>query len=141
MGRLSQRQLDLLVRTRGLRLTPQRRAIVEFLENSHAHPTADEVFTAVNRRFPMTSKATVYNTLNLLKEADLVREVFKDGAIRYDPNLAPHHHFLCRRCGRIDDIAWDLVPPFPLGRLPGNPRVDSVELTLRGLCAACRKAS
>jgi Fe2+ or Zn2+ uptake regulation protein len=120
-------------------MTPQRRAIVGCLEQTRRHPTAEEVFTAVNRRFPMTSRATVYNTLKLLTEARLLREIRKDGNVRYDPNLSPHHHFVCRHCGRIGDLAWESIPPLAVGRLPGCPRVDSYEVTLFGLCSRCRR--
>lgn len=120
-------------------MTPQRRAIVGYLEQTRRHPTAEEVFTAVNRRFPMASRATVYNTLRLLAEADLLREIRKDGNVRYDPNLSPHHHFVCRRCGRIADLAAELIPPLALGRLPGCPRADSYEVTLFGKCGQCRR--
>jgi Fe2+ or Zn2+ uptake regulation protein len=121
-------------------MTPQRRAIVECLERSPHHPTADEVFSAVNRRFPMTSRATVYNTLNLLTGAGLLREIRKDGNVRYDPNLGPHHHFVCRGCGAIEDVAWEALPPLALDELPGRGRADSYEVTLFGLCGRCRKS-
>jgi Fur family ferric uptake transcriptional regulator/Fur family peroxide stress response transcriptional regulator len=119
-------------------MTPQRRAIVGFLGAAAHHPTVEEVFAAVNRRFPTTSRATVYNTLNLLRESGLLKELFKDGAIRFDSRLGPHHHFICRRCGRLEDIDSEAVQAFPLGELPGRQSVDTIEITLRGLCAACR---
>lgn len=110
-----------------------------YLEKTHHHPTAEEVFTEVNRRFPMTLRATVYNTLKLLTQADLLREIRKDNNVRYDPNLSPHHHFVCRHCGRIEDLGWELIPPLALGQLPGCPMVDSYEVTLFGLCSQCRR--
>jgi catalase len=66
-------------------LTPQRRAIVDYPQAAKHHPTPEEVLQAINRRFPMTSRATVYNTLNMLKDEGPVREVFEDGVIRFDP--------------------------------------------------------
>lgn len=96
------------------------------------------MFAEVNRRFPMTSRATVYNTLNLLKEAGLLHEVFEDGVSRFDPVLDPHHHFVCRACGSVEDVDWEVLPALP-GRklLSGKQRVETYEVTLRGLCAAC----
>jgi Fur family transcriptional regulator, peroxide stress response regulator len=135
--RLSQQRLDALASERGLKMTPQRRAIVEYLERAFHHPTADDVFVAVNERFPLTSRATVYNTLNLLKEASLVREISRDGVVRFDPNLDPHHHFVCRKCGKVEDLAWDAVPPIDVATIPGDQRVESFDLTLHGLCGAC----
>ena len=133
--KLTQQQLEELVRTHGLKMTPQRRAIVEHLETARHHPTVDEIFTVVNRRFPMTSRATVYNTLHLLKQAALIQEVFENGVSRFDPNLTRHHHFICRRCGAVEDLdalGADPLPP------PGlSQTVETVEVTFRGLCAAC----
>lgn len=139
MTRLTARMLDQLARVRGLRLTPQRRAIVDFLAQAEHHPTAEEVYQAVNRRFPMTSRATVYNTLHLLRGSGLLKELTEAGLVRFDPNVSPHHHFICRRCGRVEDVDWDRVGPVTIGRLPGKQLIDGFEVTLRGLCGACRE--
>lgn len=125
--------------SRGLKMTPQRRAIVDYLQAATHHPTADEILRDVNRRFPMTSRATVYNTLNWLKEAGMIREVFEGGCVRFDPNTGHHHHFVCRGCGRVEDVESDLVGAINVGSLPGRQKVEGFELTLRGLCSACRK--
>jgi Fe2+ or Zn2+ uptake regulation protein len=131
--------VDALIRKHGLRLTAQRRAILEYLQASHEHPTADQVLAEVNRRFPMTSRATVYNTLAWLKESGLVREVFEGGVSRFDPNLDRHHHFVCRGCGRLEDVAWSELPQLPPVRLAGRRKVESYAITLRGLCDRCRR--
>lgn len=135
--RLSREQLESVAIERGFKMTPQRRAIVEYLEQAFHHPTADEVFVAVNAQFPLTSRATVYNTLNLLKEASLVREIARDGVVRFDPNLDEHHHFICRKCGRVEDLPWEAIPPIDLSVLHGDQRVESFDLTLHGVCAKC----
>lgn len=123
-----------------MKLTQQRKAIIDYLQSARNHPTAEEVFTAVNRRLPTTSRATVYNTINLLKEADLIHEVFEEGAVRFDPNLSPHHHFVCRRCQRVEDVEWGLIGEIAPDALPGHRTIESYEVTLRGLCAACAKS-
>ena len=119
-------------------MTPQRRMIVEVLQSASHHPTADEILGAVNRKFPMASRATVYNTLNWLKDAGMVREVFEGGEMRFDPNMGSHHHFVCRSCGRIEDVECDLVGRVQICSLPGRQLVDDVEVTLRGVCAGCQ---
>jgi Fur family peroxide stress response transcriptional regulator len=139
--RTSQEQLESLAVERGLKMTPQRRAIVEYLEKAFHHPTADEVFVAVNSQFPLTSRATVYNTLNLLKEASLVREIARDGVVRFDPNLDEHHHFICRTCGRVEDLPWDAIPPIDVTSLEGRQRVESFDITLYGVCAGCQPSA
>src|SRR5690348_1249772 len=104
MTRLTEQAVTEMAAQRGLKMTPQRRAIIDYLRNALNHPTADEVLSEVNRRFPMTSRATVYNTLNWLTEAGLVQAVYRDGMVRFDPKTDHHHHFVCRVCNRIEDV-------------------------------------
>ncbi len=137
MTRLSQEAVQTIARTRGLKMTPQRRMIVDYLQGATNHPTADDVLNAVNDRYPMTSRATVYNTLNWLKEMGMVREVFEGGDLRFDPNTGSHHHFVCRSCGKIEDVDCDLVGELRFCPLPGRQEVEVYEVTLRGLCEGC----
>ena len=125
----------------GLRLTPQRFAIIEFLMGSSGHPTADQVGAAVNRRFPRASRATIYNTLHSLCEAGLVREVFlHEATARYDVNLDRHHHFICRICGGLEDVPARAREMSRAELEPGY-RVESWELILRGVCPRCSGAA
>jgi|AFSR01.1.fsa_nt_gi Fur family ferric uptake transcriptional regulator/Fur family peroxide stress response transcriptional regulator len=137
MKRLTTQGVTELIRLRGLKLTPQRLAIVEYLQQCSHHPTAEEVLAAVNAKFPLASRATVYNTLNWLKENGYLAEIHEGGVMRFDPNLEPHHHFVCRQCGRVEDVAWEMVGPWPHCTLPERYLVEGFDLTLRGLCAAC----
>jgi Fe2+ or Zn2+ uptake regulation protein len=138
MARLERAQVETMAQSKGLKMTPQRRAIMDFLQQAANHPTADEVLIAVNEKFPMTSRATVYNTLNWLKEEGLIQEVFEGGSVRFDPNTDRHHHFICRACGRVEDVDCDLVGEVTVSALPGRHKVEHFEVTLRGLCAGCR---
>src|ERR1700677_11921 len=97
----------------GLRCTPQRYAVMAFLMEQERHPTAVEIFEAVNRTDPRSSRATTYNNLRDLVRAGLVREVAAEGrAARFDAKGAQHHHFICDRCGMVEDIEWyDLPKP------------------------------
>ena len=123
---------------KGLRVTQQRVAVLEYLCGTPAHPTAEEIGAAVNRVQPTTSRASVYNVLNSLKESGLIEElVFDDAVARYDANLGPHHHFLCTSCGAVHDVPCDALPPLPKKRLATGHTVESVDVTLRGLCPAC----
>ncbi len=139
MSRLQRTIVETMTQSRGFKMTPQRRAIVDYLQSAHHHPTADEILQAVNRKFPMTSRATVYNTLNWLKEEGLVKEVFEGGHVRFDPNTGSHHHFVCRKCGKVEDVDRELVGGMKLGSLSGGQKVELFEVTLRGLCAGCQK--
>ena len=121
----------------GLRCTPQRCAVMEFLMGSRRHPTAAEIFEAVNRIDPRSSKATTYNNLRDLVQAGLVREVAVEGrAARFDVKALRHHHFICDRCGNVEDIDWYKVPRPASGSL-GKRVLRECELIFRGLCTKC----
>ncbi len=127
----------------GLRCTPQRYAVMAFLMEQTRHPTAAEIFEAVNRADPRSSRATTYNNLRDLVEAGLVREVAVEGrAARFDARGMRHHHFICDRCGKVEDMEWYDVPRPVAGSL-GKRILRECELIFRGLCAKCapRRAS
>jgi Fur family peroxide stress response transcriptional regulator len=121
----------------GLRCTPQRFAVMAFLMEQNQHPTSVEIFEAVNRVDPRSSRATTYNNLRDLVQAGLVREVAMEGrAARYDAKGLRHNHFICDRCGNVEDIEWYDVPAPAAGSL-GRRILRECELILRGLCAKC----
>ena len=98
----------------GLRCTPQRYAVLAILMEHNRHPTAAEIFEAVNRVDPRSSRATTYNNLRDLVQAGLVREVAVEGrAARFDAKGMRHHHFICDRCGNVEDIEWYGLPRAP----------------------------
>ena len=121
----------------GLRCTPQRYAVMAFLTQQKMHPTAAEIFEAVNRMDPRSSRATTYNNLRDLVHAGLVREVAVEGrAARFDAKSMRHHHFICDRCGNVEDIDWYEVPS-PTSRSLGKRVVRECEVIFRGLCTKC----
>ncbi|MFJ1704361.1 Fur family transcriptional regulator [Kitasatospora sp. NPDC088346] len=134
---------DLLerLRTRGWRLTSQRRVVAEVLDGEHVHLTADEVHARAVGRLPEISRATVYNTLGELVGLGEVLEVSTDGrAKRYDPNAHhAHQHLICSGCGAIRDVH---PQGDPLAALPATERfgfvISGAEITYRGLCPTCR---
>jgi Fur family peroxide stress response transcriptional regulator len=121
----------------GLRCTPQRYAVMAFLMEHAGHPTAAEIFEAVNRVDPRSSRATTYNNLRDLLQASLVREVAVEGrAARFDAKGMRHHHFICDRCGNVEDMKWYDVPRPASGSL-GKRVLREYELIFRGLCTKC----
>lgn len=127
------------LREKGLRVTLPRVAVLEFLNSTPSHPTAEEVGAAVNRRDPTVSRASIYNVLHSLAEAGLIEEmVFDDAVVRYDSNLSRHHHFVCKGCGKVDDVKWESFPITPRKSLPDGRRVESCAVVMRGLCTDCR---
>ena len=121
----------------GLRCTPQRYAVMAFLMEHRGHPTAAQTFDAVNRVAPRSSRATTYNNLRDLVRAGLVREVAVEGrAARYDAKGLRHHHFICDRCGNVEDLKWYGVRKPASGAL-GKRILREYELIFRGLCVKC----
>lgn len=128
------------LRGAGMKLTAQRLAVLEYLQRAAGHPTADEIGAALNRRLPQASRATVYNTLRALRDAGLVSELrVGDAAARYEANLDRHHHFVCRRCGRLEDVGPAAVAAPAPDAVGAGYTVETFEVVLRGLCAACGK--
>lgn len=130
------------LRARGWRVTPQRRAIVQALSGEHVHRTAENVHAIARSVVPEVSLATVYNTLNELVTMGEITELHVgDGSARYDPKIGPdHHHLLCTSCGALFDVepvGMDVLH-LPPAQQHGM-RVDSVEVTFRGLCADCHR--
>src|SRR6202140_3942877 len=121
----------------GLRSTAQRYAVMAFLMDHKGDPTAAEIFKAVNRMDPRSSRATTYNNLRDLVKAGVVREVAVEGrAGRFDLEGLRHHHFICVRCANVEDMQWYDVPK-PASRSLGKRVVRECQLIFRGLCAKC----
>ena len=120
-----------------MRCTPQRYAVMAFLMEHASHPTAAEIFEAVNRVDPRSSRATTYNNLRDLVGAGLVREVAVEGrAARFDAKATRHHHFICDRCGNVEDLEWYEVPR-PVSSSLGKRVLRECEVIFRGLCVKC----
>ncbi len=93
-------------------MTSQRLVITEYLMQTLEHPTADEILAGVAEMLPVPlSRATVYNTLNTLVDAGVIREVLTEpGRTRYDANTFEHHHFVDVKSGKIIDIPQEMLP-------------------------------
>jgi len=128
---------------RGYRLTPQRVALLRLLAASDEHPSAAQLYDQLKAQFPTTSPATIYKTLNLLKDLGEVLELgFSDDDNRYDGRKPyPHPHLICIRCRRIIDpdvgLAQNLVQE--VARLSGY-QVVSHRLDFYGICPDCQEA-
>jgi Fur family transcriptional regulator, peroxide stress response regulator len=137
-----QQQADRIVQTlksKGLRVTPQRFAVYANLLARTDHPTAEQILNDLNQNAPTSSQATVYISLQTLRDAGLVREVLlEQGVCRYDANVTPHHHFRCQCCGEIEDIAWNQLQGIELQRLRPGLKVDGYEVTVYGVCDRCQ---
>ncbi len=135
------KKLQEICRHRGIPLTNQRCAVLEVLLQRSDHPTADQVFEAVQDRSPQISRRTVYRVLDTLVELGLIRRVHHPGATaRFDALIHRHHHLVCTLCNRIVD--WE-SPDLDNIALPvGKPRgfdIRDFSVQLMGLCPECRK--
>ena len=123
-------------------LTKQREAVLQVVRESDSHPTAGEVYALARRVLPSISYATVYNSLNYLKNAGLIAEIsFASGANRFDAMTDRHDHALCVKCGKLVDLDLELSDELmsqAASRSGFEPQ--SIQLTLKGLCAKCRAA-
>ncbi|MGK7908180.1 MAG: Fur family transcriptional regulator [Synechococcus sp.] len=136
-------QTDRIVQTlksRGLRVTPQRFAVYSNLLDRTDHPTAEQILVDLNRDAPTSSQATVYSSLQALRNVGLVREVLlEEGVCRYDANVEHHHHFRCNNCGHIEDIAWQQLQDMSFQKLRSGLQVDDYEVIVHGLCENCQQ--
>jgi len=130
--------IEQLLTDHGVKPTPQRAVITDFLVHTHSHPTADDVFAAVADKLPVPlSRATVYNTLNILVEHKVVQEVFTEpGKARYDANLSDHHHFVDSVTGEVVDVCLENISHLPVSLtkdfLDGKFELDSYQITFFG---------
>lgn len=132
---LSDVALAQLLRAHGLRATAQRRAIYGlFAGTENGHLSAEEVFQRARAQLPELSRATVYNALGELAEAGLLGVVEGPGPRQFDANVAPHHHFRCRRCSALFDIDPERIDMTL--REPGF-EVERAHVLLEGLCPKC----
>ncbi|GIP60296.1 Fur family transcriptional regulator [Paenibacillus woosongensis] len=135
-----QHALDQLKQS-GVRITPQRHAILTFLMESMGHPTADEIYRALAPRFPNMSVATVYNNLKMFIEAGMVRELtYGDNSSRFDADVSNHYHVICEKCGKIKDFTYSSLEDVEqkAEEMTGF-QVHGHRLELYGVCGDCRK--
>lgn len=126
----------------GCRLTPQRRAVCEYLVNTNKHPTPYAVYSDVTQQHPEISRATVYNTLKLLHGLGVIVEIsFGDEHTHYETDLSPHVNLICMRCHQIIDYPGQLLTQEttqPMIAATGfQPTAAKVEIL--GLCVACQR--
>jgi Fur family transcriptional regulator, peroxide stress response regulator len=123
----------------GQRFTEQRAAVYRYLTGTYAHPTADEVFTAVRAELSDISLATVYKALETLVSCGLAMKLtYGDGSARYDGRTDDHCHSRCLRCGTVRDLPDTaetvVIPPVALD---ASFVVHGYRLEVVGLCADC----
>ncbi len=130
------------LKEKGVRLTPQRQAILEFLKRVDTHPNAEEIYLHIRSKFPGISLGTIYNTLNMLRDKGLIQELsYGDMFARFDGNPVLHYHIVCERCGKVVDYQRPV-----LGKLEDEAARESGfvikghRLELYGVCQDCQRS-
>jgi len=121
-------------------MTPQKLAILEFLDGNRDHPTVQEIFAFVKSRLGQTARVTVYRFLRELIRNGMVRALCVDpDRMRFDADTTPHHHAVCRVCGRIVDIPADVITCHTGKVLDNFASTEHMEVVLWGICKLCAK--
>ena len=124
-----------------LGLTRQREVVLQVIRGEPEHLTANEVFDKSKQLLPGISFATVYNSLRFLKESGHIAEIsFGNGASRFDSLTSRHDHAICTKCGKLVDMEIELPAEIVNFAAEFSKfKLESIELTLRGLCPECSK--
>ena len=118
----------------GLKITPQRLEVLMLYDNKMLHPTADEVWRRLRRKFPSISKATVYNILEIFAERGIISIMDIGKEAHFDFDTSFHAHFICNRCGKIYDVKIDENLHFCL---PEEHKVENIKIYFYGICKNC----
>lgn len=124
------------------RLTPQRMAICRYLAETRSHPTPGDIFLAIREQFPTISRATVYNTVSVLKDlGEIVELPSSAGAsVRYETDLTPHVNLNCTRCGRILDFPMEKMDEiFHLIDSHTDFQLHNIHIEGYGICPNCQQ--
>jgi Fur family transcriptional regulator, peroxide stress response regulator len=130
------------LRSKGYKATPQRIAVCRIALGNREHPSVDKIYREVKKTHSTVSLATVYKTLNILKESGLIQELsFPQGQTRFDPYLEPHINLICIRCGKIQDVD-DLAAKELVKKVTAKAQFTPTaqRLDVYGTCEPCSKA-
>lgn len=121
---------------KGIKPTFQRIKILEYLDKNHSHPSVDMIFSALHKKVPTLSKTTVYNTLDIFRDHELVDILtITESEIRYEYVLQSHHHFYCKRCGKIIDLDVNCV--YQDKMCVDGHKIEAIHGYFKGICSEC----
>ena len=123
-----------ILTSRNIRPSIPRIMIYDYLREHRTHPTADEIYSALSPAAPTLSKTTVYNTVRLLTNANVIKMItIQEQQARFDACTELHGHFLCGCCGRI----YDFDTEEPKAKLPDGFKANTKEVFFTGTCSSC----
>lgn len=127
------------MRENGLKLTRQRRVIIDIIAVAKTHPSAQDVLASARKKALRISLSTVYYTLDIMKRAGLIKELeFADRDSRYEGDVSDHLNLVCTGCGKIEDFRAPKPVPVEKVEKKTGFRVDSARFEYYGLCRECR---
>lgn len=138
---LTNQELTAILRDNGYKVTPQRLAVYETLAHTHNHPTAEQLFSKLQPRFPSMSFATVYKTVEILNKINVIQIINTgEDSFRYDADTSVHHHVQCRKCGAVCDVtALDSRRLVKDVEKKSGFEIDYHQFFFYGVCPNCRE--
>ena len=128
----------MILKENSIKVTPQRLTILNLLEQ-YGHLSIKELFSKIRPNFPSISLATIYKNINFLMEKSLLKEVkLSDLEARYEITKAPHAHLLCKKCGKIQDVAFDIDSMVKEFEKNCDFVIESNSIELAGICKDCQ---
>ena len=129
-----------VIREKGLKLTPQRRLIIDIIHDAHSHLTGEDIIKHTQIRMPGVNKSTIYRTLDILERAGCVlKSKSGDHFIYHHAEEGHHHHMICSQCGKIVECHEDVFKPIESILLKKYGfRVDFKHIVMNGLCGECK---
>lgn len=133
---MNNKEITEIFNSHNVRPTQQRIAVYRFLLMNPIHPSADTIYTAISKKYPALSRTTVYNSLNSLLEAGLIRCVtIRSDEKRFDSTVADHGHFYCKSCGNVYDFDVDSEVVHTLS--PDGYKCIQEDIYFTGFCPEC----
>lgn len=124
-------QIADMLRSKGLKVTPQRVEIIRFLQTHRVHPTAQQIYEHVLRKVGSVSFTTIYNTIHVLEQMGQIKKIpISETTTIFDVDTSDHGHFVCETCGTVYDITYEVSL-----KTPGQ--VKRTELIVHGICEKC----
>lgn len=124
------------LKNRNIRISHQRLKVLEYISNNRSHPTVEQIYRDLQKEIPTLSKTTIYNTLNTLIDANLVKIIsIEDNETRFDTITENHGHFKCETCGKIYDFDID-IDSFDTKDLNGF-MINNKDIFFKGICPKC----
>lgn len=125
------------LRSKGLAVTKQRMAILDYVTTHENHPTVESIHSDLSRQYGSLSKTTIYNTLKQFADCGIIRLIHNNESICADCITEPHGHFICTRCGGVTNVPYVHIPN--IDSLLKGYDIQEAQQYYRGICEACKK--